>query len=224
MRINSFISILILALFLLSGCSSTGKKSGHALREDASAATNISEQNFGRFIIRSANISLKVNDLPASTARVEDLVADYAGYVVSLNENAKAYARVEVKIPNARLDDFVSQLADFGEVTSKWVSSRDVTEEMIDIDARIKNLVDLRARYRELLAKATKVSEMIEIEQQLSSIQSQLDSIDGRRKSLMGRVEMSDVTITIEEKTVYGPLGYLSKGVFWVVKKLFVIK
>lgn len=128
-----------------------------------------------------------------------------------------------VKIPEARLEQFVDEISAKGKVIVKNMNARDVTEEMIDMDARLKNLLSLRDRFRALLAKANTVAEIIEVEKELTRIQSEIDGIEGRGKALRKQVAYSEVRITITRKTIYGPLGYMFKGLFWTVGKLFVL-
>src|SRR5690606_16016714 len=99
-------------------------------------------------------------------------------------------------------------------------SAVDVTDEMIDVEARLKNLYVLRDRFRALLDKAVKVSEILEIERELSRIQSDIDSVEGRISKIKGQVKYSEVHLLIEQKTVYGPIGYIGYGLYWLVTKL----
>lgn len=104
------------------------------------------------------------------------------------------------------------------------VSSRDVTEEVTDIDARLKNLRDLRGRFREVLSKAEKIEDILNIERELARIQTEIDAIEGRRESLLGSVNESKIDLELNQKTLLGPLGYLGRGIIWTISKLFVIK
>jgi hypothetical protein len=63
---------------------------------------------------------------------------------------------------------------------------------------------------------------MVEIERRLAEVQGQIDSIEARRKYLSDQVAYSQVSITVKQQTVYGPLGYIGVGIASVIKKLFV--
>ena len=77
----------------------------------------------------------------------------------------------------------------------KEISASDVTEEYIDVDARLKAKKILEARYFELLKKANKVSEMIEIETQLATIREEIDAKEGQLRYMKSRISMSTITI-----------------------------
>ena len=214
--------ILLLTILFASiiGCSSNSRK----IDNTNDARSMDSDSRAQRYIIRSASVDIEVIDIKDSTKRVTELVSTNSGFVMSMSSRNETSTRISLKVPEQKLDGFIQSLVNVGKITSQYVSSEDVTEEIVDIEARIKNLYLLRDRYRELLKDAKNVTEVMSIEKELANIQSELDRIEGRRKLLMGQVEMSEVTISLKSRTVYGPLGYLSKGVFWVVKKLFVIK
>ncbi|WP_045858747.1 DUF4349 domain-containing protein [Teredinibacter purpureus] len=211
---------ILIALVAIIGCSANSAKIGGF--DSFKAKDNRSESE--RYIIRSASIDIEVNDINTATDFVNELVSNNSGFIMSISSRDETLTRISLKVPEPKLDNFIVSLGGIGKVTSQSISSRDVTEEIIDIDARVKNLHMLRDRYRELLKSAKTVTEIVGIEKELADIQSELDRIEGRRKLLMGQVEMSEVNISLESRTIYGPLGYVSKGVFWVVKKLFIIK
>jgi len=215
----SILKTLPIIIFLASlvGCAA------HSAQVDGSKAKN-NYSGSERYIIRNASIDIEVNDMNTATDSVNELVSNNLGFVMSISSRDETLTRISLKVPEPKLDDFIASLGGIGKVISQSISSKDVTEEIIDIEARVKNLHVLRNRYRELLQSAETVTEIVGIEKELADIQSELDRIEGRRKSLMGQVEMSEVNISLESRTVYGPLGYVSKGIFWIIGKLFVIK
>jgi len=99
-------------------------------------------------------------------------------------------------IPNTAFDAFIT---DIGQGVShfdrKEISSDDVTEEYIDVESRINTKKTLEKRYLELLNKATKVSEIIEIEKGLATVREEIEAKEGQLKYLQSRVAMSTVTI-----------------------------
>lgn len=192
--------------------------------KQADAAASESSFSPQRQIIRTASITLSVENIDEKVNNLSSMVEIYGGYVKSNNRYTEKRASLNIKVPSDKLDIFISEVSQLGKVTYKSTSSNDVTDQVIDIDARMKNLIVLRARYRELLVKAYSVEEIISIEKELSKIQTEIDSIEGRRKSLLDQVAMSSVNVTFEQKTIYGPLGYVGKGLLWAIGKLFVIQ
>jgi len=93
---------------------------------------------------------------------------------------------------------------------SKNISTVDVTEEFIDVEARIKTKKELEARYKEILKKATRVDEILNIEREMGNLRSEIESLEGRMNYLKNRIALSSLTITFYEK-VASPFGFASK-------------
>jgi len=209
--------VLLPFVLFFVGCASNNIHQTDAAESQASFSPQ-------RQVIRTARLTLSVVSIDEQANALSSMVKDYGGYTEPNNRFAEKRANLSIKIPSEKLDSFINEVSNLGKVTYKSTSSRDVTEQIIDIDARIKNLIALRARYRELLNKANTVEEMISIEKELAKIQIEIDSIEGRKRSLVDQVAMSSVNLTLEQETIYGPLGYLGKGLMWAIGKLFVIK
>lgn len=212
---------LKLALFpyilVLIGCVSN-----NAMHAEAAVAQTSSHHQ--RQIVRTVSLTISVDDIEEKVGILSSMVESYGGYVKSSNRYTEKRANLYIKVPSKSLGSFISETSSLGKVTSTSTSTKDVTEQISDIDARLKNLIALRARYRELLAKANTIEEMLSIEKELSKVQTEIDTIDGRKKLLLDQVTMSSVNVIFKQKTIYGPLGYVSKGFVWIISKLFVIK
>ena len=78
-----------------------------------------------------------------------------------------------------------------------------------------------------LLDQATDVKDILAIETELNRVQGDVDSMEARIKALKGRVDYAVLDLHLSQKPpakILGPLGYLLKGLFWTVEKLFVIR
>ncbi|MBC7641447.1 MAG: DUF4349 domain-containing protein [Flavobacterium sp.] len=96
-------------------------------------------------------------------------------------DDQSIFRNVVVRVPSQNFDIFLNEICSgIAYFDRKEISSKDVTEQYIDIDARLKAKKILEARYSELLKKANKVSEMIEIEPQLATIREEIDAKEGQ--------------------------------------------
>ena len=214
-------AIFILFMFAL-GCSSNSSKDyGYSSVE---AKSTLASPIKARLIQKSASLGINVDSVKSSTTRVYEIIDSVNGYVDSTNNYSEESTKLVVKVPSDKLDQTLENLSKIGEVTHERKSSRDVTDEVVDIEARLKNLIELRDRFRQLLIKAEKVEEILSIERELSRVQTEIDSIESRKKMLIGNVALSKIDISLNQKTVLGPLGYLAKGLYWTISKLFVIQ
>lgn len=215
---HSILSLFI--VFFVLGCGSSNTRHSADFSE-ISAAKEVQRK---RAIIRSASISIEVSDPEATALEINSLIKEQSGYIEYTHNSNQEHISLTTKIPETNLDSFLIAIESKGKLLSKSRHSKDVTEESIDIDAKLKNLIVLRDKFRALLAKAENVIETLAIEKELTRIQSKIDSIQGHQKILQSQVSFSRVEISIVRETIYGPLGYLGKGIYWVFKKLFVIQ
>ena len=140
----------------------------------------------------------------ASNAYIsEDEINDYGG--------ERTEHRVTVRIPAEKFDGFLATISESAEtLESKKVSAKDVTEEYVDIEARIKIKKELEARYAQLLQRAARVSEVLEIEKEMGTLRAEIESIEGRLRYLKSQVAFSTLTIVYYERGT-SSFGFFTK-------------
>ncbi|BDQ03524.1 DUF4349 domain-containing protein [Ignavibacterium sp.] len=167
-----------------------------------------------RKIIKEGNIRFETSDVKETEKFIRTAVAELGGYVG--NENVYNFEdRVEhtliARVPEDKFNTLLDKISSVAEkIESKNVSSLDVTEEFIDVEARIKTKKELEARYKEILKKATRVDEILNIEREMGNLRSEIESLEGRMNYLKNRISLSTLTITFYEK-VSTPFGFFSK-------------
>lgn len=189
--------------------------------EDAVAGRAVDPVPGPRQIIRQAHVSVEVDDLEEGERRVLALVTA-PGFVESTHRSDE-FVRIELRVPEDRLDAFLAALEDIGDVEDRSVSARDVTEQVVDWEARLENLVELRDRLRQLLERAESVPDLVMVERELARVQAELDSLTRRLESVRGEVALSRVAVSLTEEVQLGPLGYLFYGLGKAVSWLFFI-
>lgn len=165
-------------------------------------------------MIRDADISVDVKDLYSFNNNVMITVDDYGGYFESstLNDyespySTDRYGYYTIRIPQDKLDEFINHVNGEGTVTSRNITTEDVSLEYVDLDAHIKALESERDELNDLMDKAESVEDVISIKEQLTSVQYELDSLTGRMDYLKGRVKYSTVRLTAhEERNVEHPI------------------
>lgn len=229
--------IPLLAAVLLAGCVSRryyapsdarGAESGALARMgDTMAEERAEAADQSRMRIWRASLTIEVDDVGNAVSRIVEIAETSGGYVESRSDSGEERANLVLRVPSKTLSPTIDTLADIGEVTNRWISSEDVTEQVVDFDARLKNMVDLRDRLRALLEKAEDVENILAIERELGRLQMEIDALQARLTSLRGRVDMASVTVVVRAakgKRILGPLGLLIKGISWTAEKLFVIR
>lgn len=221
-------AMAVLSALALAGCAKfrggTEAPSSAGTESRDQAGTEMTEVHPDRMMVWSAHLSIQVWNVSNAVGDATAMAERQGGFVQERSFSGDASARITLRLPAKVLRATVTSLEGLGTVTSRGVEGEDVTEQYIDIDARLKNKIALRDRLKQLLDKATTVQDILAIETQLNRVQADLDSLQGRIKALQGQVEFATVRLYFERKPIPGPLGYVFKGLWWGVKKLFVIR
>ncbi|MCX6995759.1 MAG: DUF4349 domain-containing protein [Kiritimatiellaeota bacterium] len=210
----------------LSGCATSAKRvAGSAdIMMSGAAADNTAEVRPDRMLIWKAHLSIEVWSVSNAVSEATSMAERQGGFVEQKSDRGEESASVTLRVPAKTFKTALAALETLGTVTYRNVEGEDVTEQYIDVEARLKNKIVLRDRLKQLLEKATDVKDILAIETELNRVQGDIDSMEGRIKSLKGQVEYATVTLSLERKAILGPLGYLFKGLWWGVEKLFVIR
>jgi hypothetical protein len=169
--------------------------------------TEISERNtdIQRKIIKEGNIRFETTNSEKTRGIILSSVKENNGYISS--DNASNYDgnteyRMTIRVPSDHFDRLLEDISRSAQkLDSKNINALDVTEEFVDIEARIKAKKELEDRYRELLKKAVKVDEMLTIEREIGTLRTDIESIEGRLRYLKSKVAYSTLTVVFYEKT-----------------------
>ncbi len=211
---------------LLSGCVTSAKRVGSSaeIMAPAAVADNMAETRPDRMLIWQAHLGIQVWSVSNAVSKATAMTERQGGFVEKKSDQGEEAASVTLRVPAKTFKTALATLESLGTVTYRNVEGEDVTEQYIDVEARLKNKIVLRDRLKQLLEKAMVVKDVLAIETELNRVQGDIDSMEGRIKSLKGQVEYATVTLSLGRKPILGPLGYLFKGLWWGVEKLFVIR
>ena len=146
-------------------------------------------------IIKTANLTFETKDVATTHQKIIDLVRQHKGLVQNDNSGkdyGREYIRMTLRVPSEKFQTILGQISEgVGFFDQKQITQKDVTEEFVDINARLKAKRKLENRYLELLQKARNVKEMLEIERNLSIIREEIEAKEGRLKFLQNKVSLS---------------------------------
>jgi len=167
--------------------------------EAAEKAVAYSEQE--RMIAYTADISLRVSKgkVGETVERILSIATTHGGYLVSMSVGEKD-AHLTVKVPQNKFFTAIEDFSRAGKVFSKSVSGRDVTDQIIDLKARIRNAEALEAGLLELLERAEKVSDMLEVMRELSKVREEIEVMKAELENIERSVAYSTITIWISEE------------------------
>jgi hypothetical protein len=157
------------------------------------------DKNIEQKIIKTGNLRFETNDIEATYSQIQLAVKSHNAIIQNDTEGKNyesVFKNITVRVPSKNFDLFLKDISKgVAYFDNKEISSQDVTEEYIDIDARLKAKKVLEARYLELLKKANKVTEMLEIEKQLSAVREEIEAKEGQLRYMQSQISMSTITI-----------------------------
>ena len=156
-------------------------------------------------LIKESYLSYETQDMEEAYNKLASIISVNNGYVQDDNEN-KSYGRVArqlvIRLPSDNFQNAIDAISeDVKYFDTKRINSRDVTEEFIDLEARLNAKQTLEKRYLELLSKAKNVKEILEIERELSKIREEIEAKQGRLKYLESKVALSTLTVNFYKTT-----------------------
>ena len=163
-----------------------------------------------RKIIYTAQVDLVVENLGTSQGKLTRLVKDNSGYIAETNIGGTSGERRsgtwKVRIPVEHYEAFMAGATKLGELRTIQANSQDVTAEYYDVAARIANKQVEEKRLQELLKKATgKLSEILQVERELSRVRGEIEQLQGRIRVLSNLSSLTTVTLTLNEIKDYVP-------------------
>jgi len=161
-----------------------------------------------RLIVKTGNISLLVENTEESLTKIEALALELGGFVTNSNSwkaNEQLHATITIRVPAESFDEARRRIKEGAlEVQGENISAQDVTEEYVDLEARLTYLEETEEELRELLRSAQERGEKAEgilaIYRQLSDIGIQVEQTKGRMQYLERSAAMSALAVTLTPK------------------------
>lgn len=178
--------------------TSATAKDKHVNEKDASEITT------DRKLKKEATISFETREYKNTCAAIRKLISKYNGQIVkesdNIGENKEIVGNFDFRIPAKSFDLFLGELKSIdGKIVNKAINIEDITADYLDIETRLKSKKELENRYIQLLAKASKVTEMLEIEKQLNDQRTEIESMEGRFRFMQHEVANNLLHITVIE-------------------------
>ena len=219
------IVIFLILLFALSSC---GRLASYSTRPAAESiaepkyqyktTTQVSLQQAGqsqsiaeaanRKILRNGELTLEV-PAPAEAERKITSIADAVGGFVVTSESKqhetgdppKQYLEVNlvIRVPEAQFQTAFDQILGLGSrVIQNKTTGEDVTEEFIDLEARIRTQKALEIQFLEIMKQATKVPDALEVQRQIAEVRTEIEKLEGRKRFLENRASLSTITVSLQ--------------------------
>jgi hypothetical protein len=161
-----------------------------------------------RKIIRNAALSLEVEEPAKAMQRVVTIAESRGGFVVTSESRQQTGAKggrsyevitIEARVPAAQFDAALGDIRATGSsVISEKISGKDVTEEYIDLEARLRTQKALEAQLLEIMKGAHDVADAISVQRELTNVRTEIERVEGRRRFLENQSSLSTISVTLQ--------------------------
>ncbi len=155
-----------------------------------------------RQIVKTGEVTIEVDNVANALGRVRAMAVELGGYVGGAQAGTlDQSATLTLRIPAPRFDDALSRLHQIGsKVLVESTHEEDVTAAVVDLQARLKNLQASEIQYRALVAKATKIEDILAVQSRLDDVQGQIEELTAQLKQLSNQADLSTLTVTLQPK------------------------
>ncbi|MFC4051942.1 DUF4349 domain-containing protein [Actinomadura syzygii] len=158
----------------------------------------------GREVVHTARLQVRAKDVDASATKAKQLVGAVGGYVERESSSTDpARSEITLKIPVARYGEVLDQLGtQLGSKLSLTQEAEDVTGEVADVEARVRSARATLDTYRKLLGRASSITEIMNIENEIAGREADLEALQARQKALKNRTQFATVTVLLVGESV----------------------
>ena len=195
----------------MPAASAAAMAPGDATTERSSAATGGGTGTAALFkedakIVRTGSMSLQVADLDKALTKAHDAITGLGGYVSASTQTSDGEAptaTVTYRVPVDRWDDALTALRAVGlKVLGEKTDAVEVTGQLVDLAARIKNLQASEQALQGILEKATKIPDVLEVQQQLSDVRGQIEQLQAQQALLQDQTAYGTITVTMGPEVI----------------------
>ena len=192
-----------------SGAESAGATAAASGGGDAGAADaetgNQQALQANRAIIKTAHVRLEVESFDTARENITTATRRLGGYVGASSESTRGEngnrtaGQVVLRVPSRNFSTLYDQVQATGTVLSANTNTSDVTEQLVDLEARLENLRAQRQRLRDLYENASDTEAVLAVQERLSNTQSEIERLEARLQSLENRIALSTITVELTE-------------------------
>lgn len=175
-------------------------------------AANAATQAIDRKIIRNGNLTVEVATPTDIQHKILSIAESHGGFVVTSEmtrqnaaDNTKPSMTVNlvVRVPALQFERAMEEIRATGSrVVQEKVTGEDVTEEYIDLEARIKNQRALEAQFLEIMKRAGKIEDALEVQREIADVRTEIERLEGRKRFLENQTTLSTINVTLQTPTV----------------------
>jgi len=158
-----------------------------------------------RNLILTAKIDMRTKDPWATSDRAQAIASGLGGDVLNLSQSGTADTRsasLTIRVPSSRFGDALQQLKSLeGEIQTSGVTAQDVTDQFVDLQARLTAKQAEEQRYIAILNRANTIDEILKVDASLGSVRTQIEQLTAQINSIKQRTDFSTISMSISTLT-----------------------
>ena len=154
-------------------------------------------------LVKQASLTLVLTDIDAAVTQVRTTVQQAKGDVLSLQdhrspEGAAQQVSLTLRVPQAELDPVLNALRPLGTVQDQSLTAEDVSSQLVDLDARLKNLRQSEAALLQIMERSGEISHVLEVARELSTVRDSIERMAAQQQNLRRQVAYSQIYLTLQ--------------------------
>jgi archaellum component FlaC len=160
-------------------------------------------------LIKRASLTLSLEDLDAAVDEIGRILSQQQGDVLELRDEGDAPERgisrrveMQLRVPQANLDPTLRSIKALGDVDYQSVTAEDVSNQLVDLQARIRNLRKSEEALLEIMERSGSVADILAVSQELSAVRETIERAEAQLSNIQNQVAFSTITLTLESTVV----------------------
>lgn len=183
--------------------STNQTSTGSSTYGGADAALDTSLPPVGPAVVKTADVTIRIEEgeLQEAVRRVIEVARAHGGFVLStsVEEEGARSGTMIIRVPAESFEDALSDAEEAGEVTREQVAGEDVSQEFVDLDARLRNFEAQESVLLELMARSESVADTLRVQRELQDVQLEIERLRGRLRYLRDQTDLSTITLRLRE-------------------------
>ncbi len=159
-------------------------------------------ETLNRMIIYTAQLGLKVDNVDSAMNEIRNITENLGGFVSGAfmsKKDGQKMGVITIRVPQENFNTAIMVIEMLGDVESKDVKGEDVTEQYVDLKARLSNFQREEQRLTEILAMCKTVEEVLRVESELNRVRGEIERLTGQIQYLETRVDLATITVSLSE-------------------------
>ena len=174
-------------------------------QDSSKSETNTDEAVVDRKVIRNGTLSLLVKKTEEAANQIKSFAKDLGGFVDNANiyevSDTSKGGTVTIRVPAVKFDEAINRIKGLAiKVENEEINVQDVTDQFVDLEARLKNLKAAEEQYLAVLKQAYKVEDILKVHERLTDVRDSIERLAGRIQYLSRQVDMSSITVSLTEE------------------------